>query len=420
MKKILKYLFVLGIIQIYIPISAAPKLPSKHLVQAAENLEMILVKEGSYLYHNKNKVTITKPFYLGKYEVTQAQWKEVLGSNPSKRVKNDKHPVARLNWHMVHSFVKKLNELERNAGRLDPNWEYDLPTQAEWEYACRAGTSTKYYWGNQANKSKSNTDKKIRQSQPVGSYSPNPWGFYDMYGNVWEYTKDSSGAWAGEVSGIDPVKLTGHRCIIRGGAHDSEASSSTKYAVYKTNNGDIQGNRGFRLALKKINGEISSPSKPKPIITPPTSNPGTPPNQKCKETIANLEKRVEEQAKEITALKDLVSKQNIQISQFKRQISDLTIENKNLMENKNNLVVQVNTITEKLGIAEIIAQTPFVKGWIYTPKNGWLHIDPKNYPIIYRHSSESWHLYELGSINPRYFYNYNEQEWEAWDKIEKN
>jgi formylglycine-generating enzyme required for sulfatase activity/cell division protein FtsL len=446
MKKILKYLIILGLLQANAEASSEP--PTRHRVESVNNMEMIRVEPGSYKYHNKNDVTITKPFYLGKYEVTQSEWKKINGSIPRQRVAGDNHPVERLRWIMVRDWIAKLNEVEKKAGKLSPNWEYDMPTQGEWEYACRAGTTTKYYWGNKPDSTKSNNDKRIGHAIAVGSYAPNPWGFYDMYGNVWEYTKDSSGAWAGEVSGVDPLTIKGHRCIIRGGAHDYEGHSSTKFAPTKLNDGDIQGTRGFRLALKKIAEGTDNPyagTKPAPDATPPKTGPGDAPDLKCKETIAKLEQEIKNQKIEITDLNTLIielrkqvadlNSSNLalttevsglknQVNNLNGQVASLTSENgelkgqvTNLREDNGKLQVTVTSLNEQLVESDRIAKTPFVHDWVYTPDHGWLYIDPKNFPIIYKNDSQTWHFYEQGSINPRYFYNFNEQKWEAWDPI---
>jgi formylglycine-generating enzyme required for sulfatase activity/regulator of replication initiation timing len=447
MKKILKYLIILGLLQANANASSEP--PTRHRVESVNNMEMIRVEPGSYKYHNKNDVTITKPFYLGKFEVTQSEWKKINGSIPRQRVAGDNHPVERLRWIMVRDWIAKLNEVEKKAGKLSPNWEYDMPTQGEWEYACRAGTTTKYYWGNKPDTTKSNNDKRIGHAIAVGSYAPNPWGFYDMYGNVWEYTKDSSGAWAGEVSGVDPLTTKGHRCIIRGGAHDYEGHSSTKFAPTKLNDGDIQGTRGFRLALKKIAEGTDNPyagTKAAPDATPPKTGPGNAPDLKCKETVAKLEKEIKDQKVEITDLNILIielrkqvadlNSSNLalttevsglknQVNKLNGQVASLTTENgelkgqvTNLKEDNGNLQVTVTSLNEQLVEADRIAKTPFVHDWVYTPDHGWLYIDPKNFPIIYKNDTQTWHFYEQGSINPRYFYNFKEQKWEAWDPTE--
>lgn len=132
-----------------------------------------------------HEVTIGKAFYLGKYEVTQKQWVEVMGSNPSK-FKGDGLPVEQVSWNDVQEFIKKLNEKEGSN-------KYRLPSEAEWEYACRAGTTTHYSFGDSESKLgeyawyQDNSGSKIH---PVGQKKQNQWGLYDMHGNVYEWMQD--------------------------------------------------------------------------------------------------------------------------------------------------------------------------------------------------------------------------------------
>ena len=131
-------------------------------------------------------VTIEKAYYLGKYEVTQEQWRKVMLSNPS-RFKGDDLPVEWVSWNDVQEFVRKLNEMEGTD-------KYRLPSEAEWEYTARAGTTTRYSFGDDESDlsdyawySSNSNDK----THPVGQKQPNPWGLYDMHGNVWELVQDS-------------------------------------------------------------------------------------------------------------------------------------------------------------------------------------------------------------------------------------
>jgi len=166
-------------------------------------MEFVLIPAGTFTMgspdsdsnaydHEKpaHQVTISEPFYMGKYEVTQAQWKAVMGENPS-RFKGDDHPVENVSWEDVQQFIQKLNAKEgKEACRL--------PTEAEWEYAARAGTTTIYSFGNNASQLGNYAwydENSGNTTHPVGDKPPNPWGLYDMHGNVWEWVQD----WYGPI-----------------------------------------------------------------------------------------------------------------------------------------------------------------------------------------------------------------------------
>jgi len=133
-----------------------------------------------------HKVTIKCSFYLGKSSVTQKQWKEIMGKNPS-HFKGEDRPVEMVSWKEARKFIKKLNEKEDTD-------KYRLPSEAEWEYACRAGTQTRYYFGDDESKLNEYawySENSVNETHPVGQKKPNSWGFYDMHGNVWEWVQDN-------------------------------------------------------------------------------------------------------------------------------------------------------------------------------------------------------------------------------------
>ena len=168
----------------------------------------------------QHRVRLTKGFFMGVTEVTQAQWKAVMGTDPS-RFKGDNLPVERVSWHVAVAFCRKLSASEGK--------QYRLPTEAEWEYACRAGTTTAFNTGptistDQANYDGNHTyaggrrDVYRKKTMPVGSFKANAWGLYDMHGNVYEWCSDRHGEYPrGEA--VDPTgPAKGKLRVLRGGS----------------------------------------------------------------------------------------------------------------------------------------------------------------------------------------------------------
>ena len=173
-------------------------------------------EDGRQSDETLHEVTISQGFWLGKYEVTQEQWESLMGSNPALNV-GDNHPVERVSRDDAQSFIDALNAATSYSAT------YRLPTEAEWEYAYRAGTTTRFFWGNDA------TENAIDEyalyngnidfgTEPVGTRRPNNWGLYDISGNVWEWVQDWYGEYPdGPVS--DPQGPTsGNVGIVRGGS----------------------------------------------------------------------------------------------------------------------------------------------------------------------------------------------------------
>ena len=203
-------------------------------------------------------VTLTKPFWLGKTEVTQGQWKQVMGTAPWKgqdNVQIDKNGAAtHVSWEAAKAFCDNLTEFEQDAGKLKAGEPYRLPTEAEWEYACRAGTKTRYSFGEDESQLgqyawfKDNARSAGEQyAHAVGMKKPNPWGLHDMHGNVWEWCSDRYGN--ALPGGADPVGPEGgsNRVFRGGGWRNSpdycrSANRNSSVPSYRSNS------LGFRVA----------------------------------------------------------------------------------------------------------------------------------------------------------------------------
>lgn len=147
-------------------------------------------------------VTLTKGFWIGKYEVTQGEWKRLVGPFPGERTAGagDDYPVYTINFAEAEDFCAKLTKWAREKGELPADWEFRLPTEAQWEYACRAGTTTATAFGDKLSSKQANFEGKpynhaepgpsLKRAAVVGSYPPNAWGIHDMHGNVFEWCRD--------------------------------------------------------------------------------------------------------------------------------------------------------------------------------------------------------------------------------------
>ncbi len=205
---------------------------------------------GRHPNERQHKVTISEPYYLGQFEVTQEEYEKVTGSNPSS-IQGARHPVETLGWEDAVSFCNKLSELpEEKAARR----EYRLPTEAEWEYASRAGSETPYSFGESVKPLHEHAwfaENSQNQHHPAGEKKPNRWGLYDMHGNVCEWCDDwysdnyPSGA-AKDPQG--PVRGTAR--VIRGGswvvANETYFRSAKRATYVPTDRSVIL---GFRIAL---------------------------------------------------------------------------------------------------------------------------------------------------------------------------
>jgi len=196
----------------------------------------------------QHRVRITKPFKMCVHEVTQAQYEQVMGNNRSM-FKGAEHPVEAVNWVDAVEFCRRLSELpaEKAAGNI-----YRLPTEAQWEYACRAGTTTQFSFGDDEADLGDYAwyaENSANKTHPVGSKLPNAWGLYDMHGNVWEWCLD----WYGDMpsgSLTDPTGPTSGRSRVRRGGSWSHDAGDCRSAL-RVNYGPAirRGNIGFRVSL---------------------------------------------------------------------------------------------------------------------------------------------------------------------------
>jgi formylglycine-generating enzyme required for sulfatase activity len=142
---------------------------------------------------NSVQVTFSRGFWMAKYLVTQAEYEFVMGRNPSAFI-GASLPVETVTKRDAEAYCRELTRLEREAGRLPNGWEYRLPTEAQWEYACRAGTNTAYSWGDdpkQMDEYAWSAKNSGNKTHLVGQKKPNPWGLYDMHGNCDEWCRDT-------------------------------------------------------------------------------------------------------------------------------------------------------------------------------------------------------------------------------------
>ncbi|MDR1166672.1 MAG: formylglycine-generating enzyme family protein [Deltaproteobacteria bacterium] len=193
----------------------------------------------------QHRVTISRPFYMGVYEVTQAEWTRVMGGANPSRFEGRSLPVESVSWDDVSSFVRRLNE-------KDETEKYRLPTEAEWEYCARAGTTSTYFFGDDVGSLGTYAWYDINsgyKTRPVGGKSPNPWGLYDIYGNVWEWVQDFLGEYSGAAATDPKGPSEGSFRVIRGcgwDISDTPCRSAFRYGHSPETRSDTI---GLRLAF---------------------------------------------------------------------------------------------------------------------------------------------------------------------------
>jgi formylglycine-generating enzyme required for sulfatase activity len=226
-------------------------------LNATVGLEMIWVEPGTFMMGSptsevgrsnneglKSK-NIPRGFFLGKYELTQAQYEAVmkgntfgLSPNPSLRPNKPNFPVEKVSSNHTQTFLEVLNKKQKNSGSLTYRWKYVLPTEAQWEYACRAGTTTAFSWGDSINSQHANYNDNIGRPVNVGQYEPNHWGFYDMHGNIYEWVSDRL--------------ISASKASARGGSYQTNYSY-TRSAHRSAHMPNLRSERiGIRLAYEYI------------------------------------------------------------------------------------------------------------------------------------------------------------------------
>jgi uncharacterized protein (TIGR02996 family) len=251
--------------------------PPVPIVTSSLGMELALIPAGKFLMGSppeekgdsdelpRHEVEITRPFYLGTCQVTQAEFQAVMNKNPSAfqgLQGGPNHPVESVTWHDAVAFCARLSaqRKEKKAGRV-----YRLPTEAEWEYACRAGTQTTYWWGDSADSTRANFDgnypwgnapkgRYIKHPIPVGGYPPNPWGLYDMHGNLREWVADRyDETWYRRSPKQDPCNQeSGDRRILRGGSWFAMARNCRAADRDSWGPGNHNDKYGFRIACSAM------------------------------------------------------------------------------------------------------------------------------------------------------------------------
>jgi len=229
-------------------------------------MKFVYIKPGSFMMgspsgesgrdddETRHRVTLTRGFYMQTTEVTQGQWKAVMGSNPSYfNGCGDNCPVEAVSWNDVQGFIKRLNEKEGKS-------KFRLPTEAQWEYACRADTITPFSFGNCLSTDQANYDgnyplagcskgKYRKKTIRVGSFRPNARGLYDMHGNVWEWCQDWYGDYPSGTVSNPKGPASGSARVLRGGSWNFNARICRSADRDRSEPGYRNDNYGFRLVF---------------------------------------------------------------------------------------------------------------------------------------------------------------------------
>lgn len=249
--------------------------PGPTRVELVPMTNFVAIKAGTF-QRIKFPVTITRDFWIGKYEVTQGEFAAVAGRNPSHFAGDSNRPVEKVTFIDASNYCAAVTARERKAGRLPEGFEYRLPSEAEWEYACRAGSTNLFAFGNDAGVADQfawTAENCDATTHPVGQKLPNAWGLFDMHGNVWEWCAD----WFEPYPAMplsDPVGPPASKYkLFKGGGWNQDveyARASSRFMMSPSNGIHFV---GFRVALGR---PLPSPNQPGPTARPVTSDPTVP------------------------------------------------------------------------------------------------------------------------------------------------
>lgn len=211
------------------------------------------------------EVVLSRRFWLARHEVTQREWESLMGNNPSRFRQSPDLPVEEVSWEEASAYCRRLTQREREAGRLPTGYEYRLPTEAEWEYACRAGTTTATAFGDHLDSTQANLDGSspynVTSNGPnrgrpatVGSYPANAWGFHDMHGNVWEWCFDwySDRLPGGDVTDPHGPQKGIYRAVRGGGWSSAAKYCRSSYRRSGLSPSHSDSHIGFRVACALV------------------------------------------------------------------------------------------------------------------------------------------------------------------------
>jgi formylglycine-generating enzyme required for sulfatase activity len=258
-------LFCLSLVVVlasHLPIYAQQKDPPKNFTNSI-GMKFVWIPPGNFMMgspkeeklrradETQHKVTLTRGGYMTVYLVTQEQWKEVMGNNPSHFNGEKNLPVEKVTWDDCQEYIKKLREKDKK--------QYRLPTEAEWEYACRAGTKTPFWFGETISTDQANYNGKVYgngkegvrrgKTTPVGSFPVNAWGLHDMHGNLWQWCQDWYGAYPQKDVRDPQGPENGKQRVLRGGSWYFVPWNCRSANRYMSVPGHRNGIIGFRLCF---------------------------------------------------------------------------------------------------------------------------------------------------------------------------